>query len=201
MVTSIPGNQASSSEASRRVVARVSNSAVSVIELLFVVILGFLLLSLVYWLLSSTGRLLTRGQNKMFDTTQVEIVFRHLDEDLHALKQPPTISSTAPQLVLERHSSEDSFRVEWCFNASPDGTGSSIVRTIKGTSTATDRTSRFCLGSLSSHEITPVNTSPPALTMKIRCKTKFDAAPTQFGTTVFYQNQMAEDGWNPVAGL
>lgn len=168
------------------------------LEVLAAVAVGMVLLLVAYWMLTSSTRVLTRGQNKLFDTTQAQILFRHLELDLHCLAAPPVVSPLPPRVVLERFGGGARSTVEWRFVAVKDGTGSGITRAITG-GAGRGAQDRYCLGTVDAVEIRPLGTPDhPALCVKLALKTAADAVAARFEGTFFYQNQIVDPSWNPV---
>lgn len=173
----------------------------SVIEVLVAVLLGLILLVIAWSSFSSSSRVLTRGQNKMTATTQAELVFRHLENDLHTLTALPT--ATGSTLALARVAADTTGKpvpmtVSWTFKAGPDGKDSYVERATSGGS-APGRPTRFCVGALDKVQIAALDEpGHPGLTVRIEMRGVHDATAAVFQETFFYQNQVPDPNWIPI---
>ena len=94
-----------------------------------------MLLAFVYAGLSTSLRLLARGESKLSSTQQAEVILRKLGADLAGALQPPAVAVNQIELATAGVS------VRWTFRASADGRGSVVER--EG-----ETTSRWLLGTL-----------------------------------------------------
>ena len=175
----------------------------SVIEVMVAFIGGLLLLVLAYWVLSTSAKVTARGQSKLADINQAELVFRMLESDLRAAREPVSRSDAAPQLTISREwldegrSSPRTIQVRWVFRGGPDGRGSYIDRVVEGGSDS--NVNRLCAEMLSSFQLAPSQDSGvPGLAVKLEMKTRPDAQPAGFQETFYMPNLISEVYWNPV---
>ena len=183
--------------------AGVSRPAFSIVEVMIAVAGGLVLTITAWFVLTSSTRVMTRGQTKLVDTTQAELVFRWLEGDLHSLVAPPTVADKPPRIVLQRHSGDEGVAtVEWRLVSTADGRGSKVERRVVLGGAGGPQASVFCLEALAGATLAPVNVpGHPGLTVKITMRTVTDPVPATFAETFFYRNQVVETGWNPIPPL
>lgn len=176
--------------------------AMSALEVLIAAVVGLSLLGIAGWTLVSTSRISSRGQNKLFDTAQSELLLRFLEEDLHCLEAMPVVADEPPQLVLDRRASSGRVQVEWRFVPTADGSGSSVRRTVHVDKTQQNRPDWFCVGMLNKAVLKPISVpGHPGLAVHIVCKTINDATPAGFSGTFFYHNENTDKNWNVIPTL
>ena len=181
-----------------------SRGAFSVVEILVVVLAGVALLSVAYDSFVSSSRVLTRGQNKMVATGQAELLFRYLENDMHTLRAVPAPPPAPPAFTLVRAiaraaSAPQIVNVTWRFHVGVDGHDSYVERSVDGL-TPPEPPTRLCVGALAAVVMAPVSDpAHPGVSIKVTLKSEQDVQPAIFQETFFYQNQVPDPFWNPIA--
>jgi hypothetical protein len=173
--------------------------AFTLAEALIALAIGLALFALVQWASVSSGRVLARGQNKLFDAGTAELLFRHLENDLQAAASAPAVQSAPPQLVIQHPATADApaATIEWHFDAAPAGRRSTILRRVSGGTGA--RPLVICRDTLSGADIRPVKPGGcSAILVRVTFESPPDASPVTFQQTFFSQNHVPDPAWNPV---
>jgi len=177
-----------------------SRSGFGAVEALLAVGIGLGILTGVWWMVTSSGRVMERGQSTLESATQAEILFRHLNADLHTLVSGVDISPSIPQLHLSRHLLESGVivdaEVSWSFHGGL--AGSKIERTVK-TARGED-VDRMCVGILDAFSIDPFPiTTHPGTTVSVSLRAPKAPEKSLYQATIFHQNQILDPRWNPVS--
>ena len=175
----------------------------SLIEVLLAVSIGLALVAMAYSWMTGSVRILSRGQNKMQDTNQAELVFRWVDQDVHCAAESPTIENNGGTLVVKRHFDPDgpdptlTKPVTWTLHPGVDGIGSYIERAPAGAPPT-----RFAVGTLANGKVEDVSTpGRPAIRIRLTMKQPEDASLAVFSETFVPQNQIIDPRWNPVGKI
>lgn len=180
--------------------------AFSLIEVLVASAIGLVLIALVYQWLTGTTRILTRGQNKMVDTNQAELVFRWIDQDVHTAASSPAIENGGSTLAVERFVHPDAAnpvvtrKVVWTFVPGVDGAGSYIERAPQpGPGAPAVPATRFAVGALTASVVRAAGSpAHPGLSVKLTMKQPEDASVAVFAESFVFQNQIPDPRWSPV---
>lgn len=175
----------------------------SLAEVLIGSFIGLALVGLAYQWLTGSSKILARGQNKMVDTNQAEIVFRWIDQDVHCAAEKPTIEAGGKTLLIKRYFDPDgpdptvARQVMWTFTPGVDGAGSSIERMVAG-----QPVSRFAVGTLTASVVKDTSTATrPSFSVRLTMKQPEDASVVVFAESFIPQNQIADPRWNPVGRI
>lgn len=171
----------------------------SLVEVLLGAAIGLVIVALIYEWLTSSSRILARGQNKMTDTNQAELIFRWIDQDVHTASISPVIEPGATQLTVTRFGDfgKDAAarqKIVWTFQSGQDGVGSYVERAAGGAAPV-----RYAVGTLLASVLKPAGTpARPGLSLKLMMRQPEDNTTAVFAETFFYQNQIADPRWNPI---
>lgn len=175
----------------------------SLVEVLIAMAVGLMLIAFGWQWLTGSSRVLSRGQNKMVDTNQAELVFRWIDQDVHTSAKPPLIEGNGRTLTIERHNDPDgpsamsTIKVVWTFQPGVDGVGSYIERAPAGVAPT-----RFAVGALTASAVRDASRpTRPGLSVRLTMKQIEDASVAVFAETFVYQNQIIDPRWNPVGPI
>lgn len=188
---------------------RRTSRAFSLIEVLVGSAIGLVLVALAYQWLTGSTRILNRGQNKMVDTNQAELVFRWIGQDVHTSAITPVIESGGARLVFVRYVDPDGpdplaqRKVSWSFKPGVDGVGSFIERAFEpAAGAAAISPTRFAVGTLTASVVKAAGTAAhPGLSVRLTMKQLEDASVAVFAETFVFQNQIADPRWNPLGTL
>ena len=179
-------------------------TAFSLAEVLIGAAIGLILVGLCYEWMTSSSRILSRGQNKMVDTNQAELVFRWIDQDVHTSAISPVIEQNGARLIVQRFLDPEGpdplaqGKVTWTFVQGPDGAGSSIERAVEGSAAP----ARFAVGTLVAWVLKSAGTpARPGLSLKLMMKQPEDNTTAVFAETFLFQNQIVDPRWNPLGPL
>lgn len=187
----------------------------SLIEVLVASAIGLVLVALAYQWMTGSTRILTRGQNKMVDTNQAELVFRWIDQDVHTAAPPtpaignPLIENGGRTLTIDRYVDPDGAnpvarrKIVWTFVPGVDGANSYIERAPQpGPGAPAIPATRFAVGTLTASVVKAADpAAPPGLSVKLTMKQPEDASVAVFAESFVTQNQIADPRWSPVGPI
>ena len=158
---------------------------VTLIEALVAATIFLLVLFLLNSVINGSSRLVARGQGKALDTSQAELLFRHLEADLHTLSAPPVLETSPLRLTLECHGEKS--RIVWSFSPGREGR---VERRTEGRSPLV-----ICRGSLAA---AVVRRSGRGVLVQVQLRSVLDAVPAMFQETFFTNNLDIDPDWIPV---